>query len=326
MIAPLRWEGLDWEQTWDRILIEVPMKFVCLAAATLLLSGSHLCARARADSAVSAQPVPSLFDPARHMHVSEVHPGMTGYGLTVFKGSKIEKFDVEVLSVLKDFNPQDDVVLIRCKGAYMDHVGSVAGMSGSPIYLRDAEGRDRMIGAFAYGWPLTKDPVAGVQPIEYMLALPSPRSSPTTSPGLEGGKGPVSTQVMPAAGRATWSMKSVALMMQARYRAVHHLLAGLGRSDASTTGNESLTGEGDSLPRLMPLTTPLMASGLSSRLMDELAPQFKSMGLTMLQSGGGSGGASAPQGTGLPLQPGSVLAVPLLTGDADVRVRAPVQQ
>ncbi len=294
------------------------MKFVCLAAATLLLCGSDLCAKARADSPIPVQPVVSLFDPARHMHVSEVRPGMTGYGLTVFKGSKIEKFDVEVLSVLKDFNPQDDVVLIRCKGAYLEHVGSVAGMSGSPIYLRDAQGHDRMIGAFAYGWPLTKDPVAGVQPIEYMLALPSPRSLPTTSPGLDGGKGPVNTEVMPAAGRSTWSMKSVAMMMQARSRSVHQLLAGLGRSAASSTGNESLAGDANSLPRMVPLTTPLMASGLSSRLMDELGPQFKSMGLAMLQSGSGSGGGSAADGTGLPLEPGSVLAVPLLTGDADL--------
>ena len=57
-----------------------------------------------------------------------------------------------------------------------------------------------------------------------------------------------------------------------------------------------------------------MASGLSTHLMDELGPQFKAMGLTMLQSGGGS----SPQGTGLPLEPGSVLAVPLLIGDADL--------
>src|SRR5438105_974460 len=33
----------------------------------------------------------TLFDPARHMRVSEVKPGMTGYGLSVFKGTKIER-------------------------------------------------------------------------------------------------------------------------------------------------------------------------------------------------------------------------------------------
>ena len=113
-----------------------------------------------------------LFDPARHMHVSEVKPGMTGYGLTVFSGTKIEKFDVEVISILKNFNPQYDVVLIRCKDSRLEHTGSIQGMSGSPIFLKDDSGRERMIGAFAYGWPMTKDPIAGVQPIEYMLDLP----------------------------------------------------------------------------------------------------------------------------------------------------------
>src|SRR5689334_13511927 len=66
----------------------------------------------------TTRPVPTtqpahLFDPARHMRVSEVRPGMTGYGLSVFSGTKIERFDVEVISILKNFNPQYDVVLIR---------------------------------------------------------------------------------------------------------------------------------------------------------------------------------------------------------------------
>src|SRR3954454_8793590 len=94
----------------------------------------------------------SLFDPARHMRVSEVKPGMKGYGLSVFKGTKIEKFDVEVVSVLKNFNPKYDVILINCKGQNLEHTGAIAGMSGSPIFLNDDQGHARMIGAFAYGW------------------------------------------------------------------------------------------------------------------------------------------------------------------------------
>src|SRR5205823_2744549 len=43
-----------------------------------------------------------LFDPARHMRVSEVREGMKGYGLSVFKNTKIDRFEVEVLSVLKN--------------------------------------------------------------------------------------------------------------------------------------------------------------------------------------------------------------------------------
>src|SRR2546423_11307202 len=105
------------------------------AVMVLLLAG--VCA---------AEETKSAFDPSRHMHISEVKPGMTGYGLSVFKGTKIERFDVEVVSVLKNFNPKYDVVLIRCKGQNLDHTGAVAGMSGSPIFLKDEHGRERMIG------------------------------------------------------------------------------------------------------------------------------------------------------------------------------------
>ena len=158
-----------------------------LPGAMFLLMGLGLCVSARAEAPVLRQtPAPALFDPARHMRVSEVRAGMSGYGLSVFQGAKIEKFEIEVISILRNFNPQDDVVLIRCKGDFLEHAGSIAGMSGSPIYLHDAQGRDRIIGAFAYGWPLTKDPVAGVQPIEYMLALPGAKVAPTTAQSADG--------------------------------------------------------------------------------------------------------------------------------------------
>src|SRR5687767_7487527 len=62
-------------------------------------------------------PVRTLFDPEKHMRVSEVKVGMKGYGLSVFKGTKIEPFQVEILSILKNFNPKYDVLLISCTGA-----------------------------------------------------------------------------------------------------------------------------------------------------------------------------------------------------------------
>src|SRR2546423_11171314 len=83
-----------------------------------------------------------LFDPARHMRVSEVRPGMKGYGLSVFSGTKIERFDVEVISVLRNFNPKSDVVLIKCRGQNLEQTGAVAGMSGSPSFLKDDTGRE----------------------------------------------------------------------------------------------------------------------------------------------------------------------------------------
>src|SRR3954467_15922665 len=139
------------------------MKYLVLVCALLALLSSP---------ALADEQTPPGFDPARHMRVSEIKPGMKGYGLSVFRGTKIERFDAEVVSILRNFNPKMNVILVRLKGQNLEHTGGIAGMSGSPIYLTDEEGRERLAGAFAYGWPMGKDPVGGVQPIEYMLSLP----------------------------------------------------------------------------------------------------------------------------------------------------------
>src|SRR5215204_2274234 len=99
-------------------MMTFPMRFLCFVLLlTLLVPVS------RADSPKT------LFDPNRHMRISEVKPGMKGYGLSVFMGTKIDRFDVEVVSVLKNFNPKYDVVLIDCKGQNLEHTGAIAGMS-----------------------------------------------------------------------------------------------------------------------------------------------------------------------------------------------------
>ena len=98
------------------------------------------------------------------MPVSEIHAGMKGYGLTVFQGTKPERFDVEVIDVLKNFRPKQDLILVKTKHPRLEITKVVAGMSGSPIYLND-----KMIGAYAYGWSFGSEPVAGVTPIKNML-------------------------------------------------------------------------------------------------------------------------------------------------------------
>jgi hypothetical protein len=254
------------------------------------------------------------------MHVSEVKPGMKGYGLSVFYGTRIERFDVEVLSVLRNFNPKCDVVLITCHGANLEHTGSIAGMSGSPIYLKDASGRYRMIGAFAYGWPLAKDPIAGVQPIEYMLKLPTddPAHAVAARPGSPQGPVPTGT-AMPHAGESADDSAGVRWSLDdARRQWTKLMHPGVGADAPARFAAGRLSGEGD-IPRLEPLATPLMAGGLSPRLLDEFGPAFRAAGLVALQAGGGGGAHDdAGQGNGPNLEPGSVLAVPLLTGDVDM--------
>ncbi len=97
--------------------------------------------------------------------IDEIRPGMRGYGLTVFRGTEPERFDVEVIDVMHNFMPDQALILVRTSHPILEQANTVGGMSGSPIYLDG-----RLAGAYAYGWQFGKAPVAGVTPIANMLA------------------------------------------------------------------------------------------------------------------------------------------------------------
>src|SRR5450631_2124839 len=52
--------------------------------------------------------------------VSEIKDGMKGYGLTVFKGTDPERFDVEVVGVLHNFRPSQELILIKTPHPRLD--------------------------------------------------------------------------------------------------------------------------------------------------------------------------------------------------------------
>ncbi len=105
-------------------------------------------------------------DADKYMFIDEVKPGMKGHGLTVFSGTKIEKFDVEIISVLYNIGPRSDLILARIEGGPIERAGVIAGMSGSPIYIDG-----RIIGALAYSWAFSKEAIAGITPIGEMLSI-----------------------------------------------------------------------------------------------------------------------------------------------------------
>src|SRR5437667_668737 len=102
--------------------------------------------------------------------VSEVREGMQGYAYTIFAGDEVEKFDLEVIGVMPNFlGPRQSIILVQLKGPKVEHTGVVAGMSGSPVYL---EGK--LAGALSLKLGIfTKEPLAGVTPIEDILSPPS---------------------------------------------------------------------------------------------------------------------------------------------------------
>lgn len=258
----------------------------------------------------------TLFDPSRHMRVSEIKPGMKGYGLSVFKGTKIDRFEVEVLSILVNFNPKHDVILVRCSGANLEHTGSIQGMSGSPIFLDDGTGKFRMIGAFAYGWPLMKDPVGGVQPIEYMLQLTEPPRP--AEPGFKED----SSRADAGLGKMQWNVLNALPLPIANKPAPPPYPFASWRSDKPNPQLAGGDGAGETA-RLRPLATPLLISGLSPRVLDEMRPLLESSGIVALQAGGvgsarGAGSVVAKDEPTNDIEPGSTLVVPLVTGDIDM--------
>ncbi len=112
-------------------------------------------------------PAVSVYASPDIMPVDKIQPGMLGIGKTVVSGTKIEDFDVEVLSVMKDKGPTGDLILVRVSGDVIDRTGGIVqGMSGSPVYIDG-----KLVGAVAFGWPFTDHKVGMVTPIADMLKL-----------------------------------------------------------------------------------------------------------------------------------------------------------
>jgi hypothetical protein len=105
--------------------------------------------------------------------LKDIRAGMHATGKTVFNGDKIENFDAEILGVLENTGPKQSIILARLSGGPLDHTGIMQGMSGSPVFIDG-----KLIGAVALAFPYAKDPIAGIRPIEEMLAegVPSPRA------------------------------------------------------------------------------------------------------------------------------------------------------
>src|SRR5437899_2046225 len=102
--------------------------------------------------------------------LSQVRAGMQGYAYTIFAGDQVERFNLEVIGVLDNFlGPKQSIILVQLKGPKVEHTGVVAGMSGSPVYLDG-----KLAGALSLKLGIfTKEPIAGVTPIQDVLNPPS---------------------------------------------------------------------------------------------------------------------------------------------------------
>ncbi len=147
------------------------VRAICVSA----IAAARLCTIGAA-----LQAAPAIFP------LKDIRPGQTGVGRTVFSGSRVDEFQVEILGVLENIGPRESIILARLKGGPLANTGVMQGMSGSPVYIDG-----RIAGAVALAFPMSKDAIAGIRPIEEMLRVdPEPKtrlaSIPPRRPVLAG--------------------------------------------------------------------------------------------------------------------------------------------
>jgi hypothetical protein len=221
--------------------------------------------------------------------VEDLKPGMKGYGLSVFQGTRPEKFDVEILGVLRQVSPGRDLILARLSGCNLEYTGVVAGMSGSPVYV---EGK--LVGAVSYAWTFAKEPIAGITPFVQMVEFVD---------SFERREGLAKARRFPLPeplrlGDRTWTEIWIG-----------QETGGIAASAAHATGNPRPS---ESL-HLTPLQLPLAGIGFTSHALQLLGERVAGYGLVPVQ--GGAVGNVKPAATTNELVPGSALAVSLVSGD-----------
>jgi len=206
----------------------------------------------------------------------EVRSGMRGTGRTVFSGTAVESFDVEILGKLENVAPDRNLILARLSGGPLARTGVLAGMSGSPIFIED-----RLVGAVAYTWGFSTEPIAGVTPIEEMLDMQ----------GAE-----------PAAGVRLEGLPFSAVDWRGQFRSADRLSEFLDDREAFLRPVSAQD---------LPLS--LAVSGFGPRGLRWLAPRLERAGFLPVQSGTPAGPVPA-----VSLEPGSAIGVKLVRGDLDM--------
>ena len=223
--------------------------------------------------------------------LEDLRPGMKGTARTVFTGSETEEFGVEILGVLPGFpGPRQSAIIARLSGANVEKTGVFAGMSGSPVYIDG-----KIVGAIAFSFPFSREPIAGITPIKQMIELFN-KGSENFKP-----KEPRPVSFAQLAG-TDWrpnlpkpAVSSVSLL--APVSAGSPLMPLLGQ-------------------QMTPIATPLVFNGISQESLSMFAPQLISSGLLPVSGAGGSAAITPlAEVNGSTFPPGSSISVQLVRGD-----------
>src|SRR5687767_12036321 len=183
--------------------------------------------------------------------LEDIRAGMKGTARTVFSGSDTQEFNVEILGVLPGFpGPRQSAIIGKLSGANVEKTGVFAGMSGSPVYIDG-----RLVGAIAFSFPFSREPIAGITPIKQMIDI------------FE--KGSVNESQRPREPRAV----SFAQLASTEWKPVLPKPAFTGAPLIASVSEGSplisLMGQ-----QMMPIATPVVFGGISQESLSMYAPQL----------------------------------------------------
>jgi hypothetical protein len=233
---------------------------------------------------------PAVVTPAI-MPLDQIHEGMKGTALTVFQGVKPESMDVEVLGVMHNVNgPKGNIILVRLHGAKPEYTGVVAGMSGSPVYFDG-----KLAGALAFRiGEFSKEPIAGVTPIEEMLEI----NALDRRPGARAD--------VPASSSSAVNTPAENTQNQS------------GSTPTASPGDNATLPAGNYgsylKSYLKPIETPLVFNGFSNETLQRYASQFAAAGIVPVMGIGSASDRKQPE----PIEPGSAVSAVLVRGDMDI--------
>jgi hypothetical protein len=236
--------------------------------------------------------VPCALFAIESLPVDQIRPGMVGEGRTVFSGERIESFKVTILGVLRNFGPNQNMILAELEGGPLAHTGIIAGMSGSPVYV---EGK--LIGAIAYAFPFAKDPIAGITPFQEMVDA-------TDTPSTRRASAPIAFPLTPEKLAEAAPARALPIPVQ-------------GVSLAGVDRLQPYLGK-----LLSPIATPVSLLGFPPESFELLAPLLRPLGVEPLMAGapvrGAQETATRQPLESKPLQPGDAIGVGLVTGDLQI--------
>ncbi|HJQ70144.1 MAG TPA: SpoIVB peptidase S55 domain-containing protein [Blastocatellia bacterium] len=224
------------------------------------------------------------------MPLEEVRPGMKGHGFSVFQGTNPERFEVEILGILDGVpNPKQSLIIAKLGGPLVARTSVFAGMSGSPVYIDG-----KLVGAVAYSFPFSKEPIAGITPIKYMIDIfergdaEPPRTSQRASFNTLMAAATASAPTLPA---------PFAAQVGARAATNGLLTPYVGQT-------------------IMPIATPVTFSGVPQAVLDMFADDLRKAGIQPIAGiGGGSSLSPMAASNDQTLAPGTSVSVQLVRGD-----------